>query len=149
MEQKNTIFENEGFDEVTKAYLMETTRWTKFIAIMGFIIVGILVLAALVVMVFGSTFSSLSSDLAGIGLGIGVGLIYLFFAFLYFYPVLELFKFSSCMKRGLNTGSQELVTEAFRHQKNMYKFTGILLIIIIVLYLILFLFAGLSGLISR
>jgi hypothetical protein len=116
---------------------------------MGFIFIGIFIVIALFIMMLGSTFSPYSSGLYGMGLGIGMGLFYLLIAALYIYPVLSLMKFSSCMKRGLNSGNQELITEGFRHQKNMYKFIGVMMIITIALYLVGFLFMGVAGLMSR
>ena len=48
---------------------------------------------------------------------------------LYFYPIYALLKFSSCMKKGIHNNNQELINEGFRYQKNMFRYTGILLII--------------------
>jgi uncharacterized membrane protein YesL len=72
----------------------------------------------------------------GAGFGVGLGFVYLIVALIYLYPVYALFKFSSSMKRGINTGSQDLITDAFRYQKNMYRFIGIMMIIVIAIYLI-------------
>lgn len=149
MEQNDlNIFENTGFDEASKAHLLETTRWTKFLAVIGFIFTGILLIAALAFMFLGASLSSYSTDFAGTGMGIGIGILYIVIAALYVYPVFALLKFSTCIKRGLNTGSQELITEGFRYQKNMYRFIGILMIITIAIYLLIFLFAGI-GLLNR
>jgi hypothetical protein len=140
MEQnESNIFEH-GLDETAKAHLLETTRWTKFLAIIGFIFTGLLIIGALAVMTMGSIFSSYSPGLGGLGagFGVGVGFIYLVLAAIYFYPIYALFKFSSCMKRGINTGSQDIITEAFRYQKNMYRFIGIMMIIVIAIYLLAF-----------
>jgi len=141
------IFEN-GLNEQSKAYLLETTRWTKFLAIVGFIGLGFLVIAALVIMTMGSYFSGAIPGLSSIGgvLGsIGIGLIYLIIAAFYFYPMYSLFKFSTKMKLGIRTNNQETITEAFRHQKNMYKFMGILMIIVLCFYLLIFIVAGLGA----
>lgn len=139
MEQnESNIFEH-GLDETAKAHLLETTRWTKFLAIMGFIFTGLLIMVALAVMTMGSLFSSYPGmEGLGAGLGAGIGFIYLIIAVIYLYPAYALFKFSSCMKRGINTGSQDLITDAFRYQKNMYRFIGIMMIIVIAIYLLAF-----------
>jgi hypothetical protein len=142
--QHSSIFEN-GLDERSKAYLLETTRWTKFLSIIGFIITGLMLLGAIAIMTMGSFFSSLLPGYSGLGAasaGIGFGLIYIIIAALYFYPIISLFRFSSNMKQGIQTNNMEMITEAFRHQKNLYKFIGIFTIIIIAFYLIIFLFFG-------
>lgn len=142
MEQNDTSIFEQGLDETAKAHLLETTRWTKFLAIMGFIFTGLFIVIALAVMTMGSMFSSYPGmeGLGGLGAGFGVGLgfVYLIIAVIYLYPVYTLFKFSSSMKRGINTGSQDLITDAFRYQKNMYRFIGIMMIIVIAIYLLAF-----------
>lgn len=150
LEQNTNIFEG-GLDERSKAYLLETTRWTKFLAIMGFILIGLMVVGSLFLFAFGasmsSTYSSGMSGFGGLGgyMGIGMGLLYLLIAAFYLFPIISLFKFSTNMKLGINTNNAELITEAFRHQKNLYKFIGILTIIVIVLYLLIIVGAALVG----
>lgn len=146
MEQHDlNIFENTGFDEVSKAHLLETTRWTKFLAVLGFIFTGLLAIFALAFIFMGaSLFASYPSEMSASGLGATMGFVFLISAALYFYPIYSLLKFSTCMKRGLNTGSRELINEGFRYQKNMYRFIGIMAIIVIALYLLLFVLAGIG-----
>jgi amino acid permease len=139
MEQNDSNIFEHGLDETAKAHLLETTRWTKFLAIIGFIFTGLLVVGALLAITMGSMFSSYPGmGGLGSGLGAGIGFIYLILAVIYLYPVYALFKFSSCMKRGINTGSQDMITDAFRYQKNMYRFIGIMMIIVIAIYLLAF-----------
>jgi len=145
--QDLNIFEG-GLDERSKAYLLETTRWTKFLSILGFIGIGFMLIAALFLMAFGSTMYSSMSGLGALGggfLGAGMGLFYILIAALYLFPIISLFKFSKNMKSGINTNNPELITEAFRHQKNLYKFIGILAIITISLYLIIIVVAAIIG----
>jgi hypothetical protein len=145
MEQNDTNIFEHGLDETAKAHLLETTRWTKFLAIMGFIFTGLFIIVALAVMTMGSMFSSYPGmGGLGAGMGIGIGFVYLVVAVIYLYPVYSLFKFSSCMKKGIHTGSQDLITDAFRYQKNMYRFIGIIMIILIVVYLLIFVLVGVN-----
>lgn len=149
LQQDSNIFEG-GLDERSKAYLLETTRWTKFLAIMGFIFLGLMIIGSLVLFAFGASMSSTYSGMSGFGglggyMGIGMGLLYLLIAAFYLFPIISLYRFSINMKRGINTNNAELVTEAFRHQKNLYKFIGILMIIVIALYLLIIVVAALAG----
>jgi hypothetical protein len=147
MEQNDlNIFETK-IDETGKAHLLETVRWTKFMAIMGFIFVGICLLGAVTLLVSGPMLSSSASSL-GADLNSGIGIVYIIIAFLYVYPVYALLKFSGSMKRGLNSGNQDLINEGFRYQKTMYRYLGILTIISLFLVLISFILGGI-GLMSR
>ncbi|RQO29852.1 hypothetical protein DBR32_14825 [Taibaiella sp. KBW10] len=152
-QQDLSILNTAGMDDISKGYLMETVRWTKFMAILGFIVTGFMVIVALIFMTVGGIAGSMSSTpFSGLGVlgGIGIGLLYLAFAFLYFYPIFCLYKFTVCMKSGLFTENQLQITEAFRYQRNMYRFMGILAIITISIYILMFLFLGLvSGLGGR
>ena len=137
MEQhKLNVFETGGLDERSKAYLLETTRWTKFLAIMGFIFIGLMIIIALIFLVAGSALSAY----AGGGLALlgatGGSIFMLIMIGLYVYPVYALWKFSTNMKSGINTANQEQIVEGFRYQKNMYRYMGILMIIVLAFYLL-------------
>ncbi len=136
MQQEVNIFES-SMDETAKAHLLETTRWTKFLAIMGFIATAFIILMALFMLMFGAVLPSYS----GVG-AVGSALYFLVMAALYFYPAWALIRFSSLMKRGINTNNQEMINDGLRHQKNMYRYLGILTIILLVFVLLMFVIAG-------
>lgn len=145
--QDLNIFET-GLNERSKAYLLETTRWTKFLAIIGFIFLGLFLIVAIALMTMGSV---LSSQLAGMGsnfgnyMGIGMGLIYILIIALYIYPIVCLMQFSSKMKRGIHTNDSEMISEGFRCQKNMFKFIGIFTIVLLSFYLLMFVIGGIGA----
>jgi hypothetical protein len=128
--QEQGIFQL-GIDEMSKAYLQESGRWGKFLAILSFIGIGLLI----VIGVFMGMFMSrmMGSNAMG-ATGPMFTVIYLVLGAVYIYPVWCLFKFSTLIKRALNTSNQEQFNEALRYQKNMFKFIGIVAIITLVLY---------------
>jgi hypothetical protein len=65
-----------------------TVYWAKFLAVMGFIGIGFMVISAFFMMTV-----DLNSPLAGNFLGIAF--LYILFAFLYFFPVNYLYKFAN------------------------------------------------------
>jgi hypothetical protein len=138
------VFENNGLDETSKAYLLETTRWTKFLSILGFIFIGFMILFLLIMMVAGSALSAYSPGMETFGV-LGAVIVMILLVAFYFYPIYALWKFSTNMKSGINTNNQEQITEGFRYQKNMYRFLGIVAIIILALYLLIFIFGGLGA----
>lgn len=137
--QEQEIF-SIGVDETAKAYLLETARWTKFIAIFLLIVSGLMILLGLgVAVMLGNSNDSSNPMLAALG-GVGLAVIYIFFFGLYIYPTWALYKFSKLTNASMNTANQQQFNEALRYQKNMYKYTGILLIIVLALYGISFIF---------
>ncbi|MFT4062108.1 MAG: hypothetical protein QM642_07100 [Edaphocola sp.] len=140
--EQSTIFEGGGLDELSKAYLLETTRWSKFLAILGIISVGLMIFGGFIVMAFGS-FATAAAGMPGVGIGMGIG--FLFVAFMYLYPIYCLFKFSSLTKTGIHTNDMATLAEGLRFQKNMYKFIGIVAIVVLSLYLLIFIFSGIAG----
>lgn len=144
MEQqiKEDLLSNSGLDDISQGYLLQTVRWTKFIAIMGFIFTGIALLAILL-----SGFASGNSEgvAYGIGSALGSGLVGVIILGVYFYPIYCLYQFSRYMKSGLYYEDKLQVMQAFRHQRNLYRYMGILLIIMIGFYALLFMFGGLMA----
>lgn len=127
-------------DEI-RSYIKEIAKWGYFLAILGFIFTGFIVIGALFA---GFMFGAMSDEL---GMGISGGLIsvlYLVLALVYFIPILYLFRFSSKARMALQSGSDSELTEAFQNLKSHYKFIGILTIVILALYVIFFLFGGLN-----
>lgn len=129
-------------DETAKAHLLETTRWTRFLAICSIFFMIMFSLYALY-----STYLTYSLAQVDVGNALLVaGGFMLLASTLYFYPIYALIKLSSCFKKGIQTGNQDLVNEGFRYQKAMFRYTGILTIISIVLMLLSIIRGGLSTL---
>lgn len=126
------------------AFLRETSKWANFLSIVGFIGIGLVVLMAL----FGGAFlASAASEFGGGTEAVGGAfftIIYLLVALLYFFPVFYLFKFARNMKAALASKDEEALTKALEYMKSHYKFIGILTIIMLSFYTLIFLF-GLLG----
>src|SRR5687768_14601920 len=94
--RENTFFST---NEI-KSYLIETAKWGKFLAILGYIGIGLILLIAIGVMVMGSA----SKLFPGIGMPMGAfGLIYIAIAAFYFFPVYYLHQFSVKIKQGVTS----------------------------------------------
>jgi hypothetical protein len=145
--QEQEIF-SIGVDETAKAHLLETARWTKFIAIFFFIMSALLVVLGLVVaVVLGNSNDTSNPVLALLG-GVGLAVVYIFFVGLYVYPTWALFKFSKLTNAAMQTSNQQQFNEALKYQKNMYKYMGVLLIIVLALYGISFVLGVIGALMS-
>lgn len=128
-----------------KDFMLQIAKWAKFLSIIGFIGLGFMIIAGLGVMVMGETISQMNRQASVIPLGL-VGFLYLLMAVLYFFPILYLYKSSVELKKGLNSNNQESFNNGFKNLKSHYKFIGILMIVLLSLYLLIFLlgfiFAG-------
>ena len=130
------------------SFLATTAKWTKFLAILGFIIAGFLILAGIIVALF---YSTLSSKMENTGLmsyfnSELIGLVYIVIAGLYIWPILYLNNFSNAMTRAVRSGTTERLTNALLNLKRFFKFIGILMIVMLVIYLLVILFALGAGL---
>ena len=133
---ENTIDQSETngtimINEEVRNYLLETSKWGKFMAIVGYVGMGLLVLLAIVMMVGISAVSAL----AGTGFPVGIiGFVYIALAVLYYFPVTYLYKFSVQMKQGITSGEELSVVSGFQNLKSLFKFMAIMLIVILSIY---------------
>ena len=95
------------------SYLIECARWGKFLAIMGFILCGIMVIMAFFIPVMITAlppYNTMSSTFSA-GVKAGMTTVYLFLAVMMFFPCFYLYKFSVKMQSDVNTINQEKFDE--------------------------------------
>ena len=134
--------ENLVIDWRSKEFLKETAKWTKFLAILGFVLIGLMVLGSLV-MLFAPS-SLMSNGDFPFGGKIFMMLLYLAFAVLYYFPISYLYQFSENTKKAIENNDNNAIRDAFEFLKSHYKFMGILTIILLSFYAIM-IFIGLIG----
>ncbi|GAB7086745.1 DUF5362 family protein [Marinifilum fragile] len=124
-------------------YLNETRKWTMFFSILGFVFLGILIIAAIFM---ATMFGAMAGDnLPFMGSGIIIGVFYLLLGALYFFPIFYLYKFSKHSKTAIYSEDSEQLSLAFKFLKKHYKFIGILSIIILSFYVLAFLIMSIAG----
>jgi len=79
-ENQNTSLFGLGIDPTAKAHLSEAARWARFLAIVGFVLIGIIVLVGLFA---GSLLGTMASGLQRNELGSSAGVLGGFFAIIY------------------------------------------------------------------
>lgn len=125
------------FTNEAKDFLATAGKWATFLAIMGFIALGFMVIGALGMFAVGGALGNMGGAGAlGMMSGGVIGGIYLVFAILGFFPTLYLFKFGSKAKQAVNNSTTAELTESLGNLKSYFKFLGIFTIIIIVFYII-------------
>jgi len=123
---------------------LDTTRkWSMFIAILGFIAIGILVILSLVTGVFLSVFKSGDLQL-GAGESVLIFGLLLVFAVIYLFPVLYLYRFSKHAGHAVRTRDNIHMKKAFRYLRKYFVYIGILAIVVLAIYLIAFIISGAS-----
>jgi amino acid transporter len=137
MENNQDLLQNDlVIDSIAHTYLKETAKWTKFLAILGFIASGIIIIASFFV---GSIFAKLNnanmSDTPNpVGAMMGafggtITVIYLLLGVLVFFISLFLFRFGAKMKIALQNPDQEVLNLSLKNLKNYFRIHGILAII--------------------
>jgi MFS family permease len=122
--------------------LNATRKWTMFLAILGFIGIGVLLGAGVVAGLFLSVFNTANTNL-GFPESLII-IIVIVLALISFFPVLYLFRFSKHTTEAVRTHDKEKLHEAFWNLKAYYVYVGILIIVVLVLYLVFFIALGAS-----
>ena len=137
MKQPITQLEQLTVTKASKSYLSEIATWARFFAILGFILIGLLlVFAFFAVPIFGTVTKSqpgVPDNLGSIMLVTNV-----LIAIVYFFPTYYLLQFSIQMKKALSTKNDETLATSFGKLKSNYKFMGVFTIITLSLYLLFF-----------
>jgi hypothetical protein len=122
-------------DEI-REYLKETAKWANFLAILGFIGLGLMAIAIIAMLFLNGSRSNNYSNVGGSSF---IAVFYILLAVLYYYPINYLYKFSVDITKGVNSNDQELFTSGFKSLKSLFKFQGILTIVVISIYIFIFL----------
>jgi len=108
--------------------LAGTQGWVRFFSVLGFIIFGLIMLGAVGALFLG-------------GMGVLISLIYIVMGALYFFPTLKLSQYASRIARLRVTKSEVDLSAALEAQRSFWAFVGIVTIIVLFLYLVIFLVA--------
>ena len=129
------------------AYLHSVAKWAKFLAIVGFVVVG---LVAIIAIFTGLYLSSMSSEY-GIYSPVSatmVTIIYLIVAVIYFFPVLFGYRFAVNLQSAIARKETQILTESFKNLNRYCLFIGIMTIIAIALFVIAIISVIISGIIA-
>ena len=130
-------------DQQNTSYLSEIARWGKFLSIMGFIGIGLCAIGFTIVLLTGNATSSASFGGTSYDMGNNMQktilpIIMIILFLIYFFPTLYLYRFSTQMQTALRNNDQGNLNSSFGNLKSCFKFVGILTIVILCLYALLF-----------
>lgn len=122
---------------------LDTARkWAMFIAIMGFIFLGLLIIMGIIAGTFLSAFSG-GKTASGFPEYIAL-IIFLILAVTYFFPMLYLFRFSKNTAEAVKSFDKNEFSKAIRSLKSYFVYIGILIIVILSFYVVALILAGKS-----
>jgi hypothetical protein len=129
-------------EQETLNHLNTTRKWAMFLAIIGFIFLGLILIIGLLAGTFLTAFSS-----GGKGSGIPESLMFisvLLIAIVYFFPVLFLFRFSKHTSHAIHNLDKLELNKAIKNLKFYFAYLGVLIILIFLFYIVVLIIAGSS-----
>ena len=152
MEQQEQLL---TVDLMAREQLAEAARWARFLAIMGFIACGIMVVAGVMVSIIYSFVNRIQTRYSYSGRAVNtfnrsafVGIMYVIMAVLMFFSCLYMFRFANKMRAALHEQSRDEMNESFLNLKKLFKYNGILTIVLVAFY-VMILFAAMFSFLNR
>ena len=129
-------------NEQSKKYLLETARWATILSIIGFIVIGLLIIVSFSV---GTILAN--SPYSDLGISPQVlSITYLIIAGVYFIPIFFLYQFGVKTKTAIINDDTDLLTFGLKKLNSHYKFIAIVMIIVFglnILFMLIGMFAAL------
>ena len=140
----NLIFTND-----IRSFLYAISKWTKFLAILGFIMIGFMILLAIFMATIMPSFLGSASNIGFMESSTIILMAsgYIIFGFIYLFPILYLYRFSSKIIIALDNNDQQILQNSFLNLKKHYKLIGIYTIIILSIYVLTIAFSLMKELI--
>lgn len=145
-EKQTENFENQ-LTTAAVGFLQESAKWSKFMAIIGFIGIGLMVLVSLFMAIGFSAMGASTMPELPFSMS-AFSIIYVLFAAIYFFPVYYLYQYATKTSAALHSKNKQLLTDGLENLKSHHKFLGIFTLILISLYGLIFVFAILGGILS-
>lgn len=121
-------------------HLRATKPWVRLISVIMFILAGLIFLGGFLMLFMPSP-----AGMRGFGVGPIVGIIYFLMGGLYLFPAYFLHQYASSINDFLRGGGDSAMENALGSQKSFWRFSGILTLVIICIYALIFVFAILGA----
>ncbi len=135
MENEKSLFDLQ-LDMLGRNHLKEAAKWARFLAIIGFIGLGLIFIISLIVSVNSNNKPSYDDYGHPVATGaevVGSILGALMIVGLYFFPCYFLLKFSNKMSTALESDNIASLNESFKNLKVTFRYLGIVTIIFLLL----------------
>jgi ABC-type multidrug transport system fused ATPase/permease subunit len=143
MEENSTFdsFESIKLTDLALSYLKESAKWCKFLSILGFVGIGLMFIVAIF---FAIRMSDMSMSVVPFPNAV-LALVYLVLAIVYFFPVYYLYKYANATSKAINSKDSKLLQEGMENLKSHHKFLGVMSLVFISMYALIFIFALIAG----
>lgn len=132
--------------EDMRSYIYDIAKWGRLLGIVGFSLSAFLFLAALTIgpaMNNNPEVAKMVGQLGNID-GSTFSMVLVFYALIFSYPSFLITRYAAKAKQGVLYGDQESLDEGMAKLKSLFKYFGILALIVMGLYIIT-IFSGLFG----
>lgn len=124
-------------------------KWAKFFGILGFVMIGLmLIFGVFFGTILAQSFSNMPSRVGGPS-PILFSVIYIVLALIYFFPVRFMYQFATKMTRGIKNNDQMDFDASLAALKSHFTFVGIVTIIVLSIYALVFILGMISFLAVR
>lgn len=130
------------------AFLLKAAKWGKFLAILGFIVTGLMLVGGILM---GFILGALPEEMMPLNMPVSTRIfsfIYIIIAGIYIAPVIFLNSFCNNAIKSVQFSSTENLTIALRNLKNLFVFVGISTIVVLSFYVIILLVVGVAAVAS-
>jgi hypothetical protein len=115
--------------EVMVSHLGAAAPWIRFIGVLGYVGCGFTVLMGLGCIIAGPAAGSLFNRWGGVVGMVSLGIIYIALGVLLFFPAMFAYNFGVRIRNYLRSSSEYELEEAFKNNRSLWKFLGILAIV--------------------
>jgi len=129
-------------------YLQQAGKWATFLGIVGYIVTGFLLLAAIFASALMSYMQKISPSPSPFNMGPFLSILYLIIAVFYFFFSLYLHQFGTNIKKGIAFIDTSFVTTGLGKLKSLFKLWGILTVVMLSIYALIFVGAIVGGIIA-
>lgn len=125
----------------TAANMRTAMSWAKFMAIVCFVMTGMIFVAAVILLAMGGAMQYYYPALGG---GALLGICYLVIAVIYFFLSYFMYMFAVKTKRAIDNGCMQDLSAGTMNMKYYFKMTGIVTIVTIAVVVLMILFAAIG-----
>jgi small-conductance mechanosensitive channel len=131
---------DKSLTDKAQEYLLTACKWAKFIAIVGFVVMGLVICGIIGALCFmgGNIFDGPDNG----AITLLIGLVYGAILLANFFPLKYLYNFSIKTREGIETSSTDTITEGIENLKSFFKFIGVFTAIVLGFYAIIIVFGG-------
>lgn len=127
----------------SEALIVATARWSRFLGILTFIMMGLMFLSGLTLLFTASILADYA-DFAGMNLTL-MALLYIILPMLYLFPGLFLYRYASRMRTALANRDETALTDGLLQHKKLFAFMGIYSIVAIALIILAIIIGTIVG----